>query len=113
MAQHRWNRRFLEHAEAPPDNLLYFEPDLARRRRYAQREREEQWAEEIDRSGSARHLERAAKRLKHVNTVDRVLYVPQWDMAKAEIAMRKAGVSGAVSNLCGSRRKLVRAGRGR
>jgi hypothetical protein len=25
--------------------------------------------------------------------------------------MRKAGVSGAVSNLCGTRRKLVRAGR--
>jgi hypothetical protein len=113
MAQHRWNRRFLQRADAPPDNLLYFEPDLARRRRYAQREREERIAEEIDRTGSARHLERAAKRLKHVNAVDRVLFVPQWDMAKAELAMRRAGVSGAVSNLCGSRRKLVRAGRGR
>lgn len=113
MAQHRWNRRFLESADAPPDNLLYFEPDLARRRRFAEREREERRAEEVDRSGSARHLERAAKRLKHVNAADRVLYVPQWDMAKAELAMRKAGVSGAVSNLCGTRRKLVRTGRGR
>lgn len=108
MAQHRWNRRFLQDAEVPPDNLLYFEPDLARRRRNAEREREKRLAEEIDRSGSARHLERAAKRLKHVNAVDRVLYVPQWDMAKAELAMRRAGVSGAVSNLCGTRRKIVK-----
>jgi hypothetical protein len=111
MAQHRWNRRSFENPDAPPDNLLYFEPDLARRRRYAEREREEYWAEETDRTGSVRHLERAAKRLKHVHAADRVLYVPQWDMAKAELAMRKAGVSGAVSNLCGTRRKLVRAGR--
>jgi ribosomal protein S2 len=93
MAQHRWNR--------------------IRRRRYAEREREERRVEVIDRSGSERHLERAAKSLKHVNAMDRVLYVPQWDMAKAELAMRKAGVSGAVSNLCGTRRKLVRSGRGR
>lgn len=111
MAQHRWNRRFFQEADAPPDNLVYFEPDLARRRRFAEREREERRAEEIDRSGSSRHLERAAKRLKHVNAVDRILYVPQWDMAKAELAMRKAGVTGAVSNLCGTRRKIVRAGR--
>lgn len=107
MAQHRWNRRFFQDADAPPDNLVYFEPDRIRRRRCAERKREELRAEEIDRTGSARHLERAAKRLKHVNAVDRVLYVPQWDMAKAEMAMRKAGVSGAVSNLCGTRRKIV------
>jgi hypothetical protein len=113
MAQHRWNRRYFEDADAPPDNLVYFEPDLARRRRHAERDREEKRAEVIDRSGSTRHLERAAKRLKHVSAVDRVLYVPQWDMAKAEVAMRKAGVTGAVSNLCGTRRKLVRAARGR
>lgn len=113
MAQHRWNRRFFESGDAPPDNLLYFEPDLARRRRCAERARETRRAEEVDRSGSPRHLERAAKRLKHVDAIDRVLYVPQWDMAKAELAMRKAGVNGAVSNLCGSQRKLVRAGRAR
>lgn len=113
MAQHRWNRRFLESVDAPPDNLLYFEPDLVRRRRYAERERERERIEVIDRSGSTRHLERAAKRLKHVNASDRVLYVPQWDMAKAEMAMRKAGVTGAVSNLCGTRRKVVSNGRRR
>ena len=111
MAQHRWNRRFMQDADAAPDNLVYFEPDLVRRRRCAERKREQARAEEIDRSGSARHLERAAKRLKHVNAVDRVLYVPQWDMAKAELAMRKAGVTGAVSNLCGTRRKIVTNGR--
>ncbi len=111
MAQHRWNRRFLQDADAPPDNLYYLEPDLVRRRRSAERKREQTRAEEIDRSGSTRHLERAAKRLKHVNAVDRVLYVPQWDMVKAEMAMRKAGVTGAVSNLCGTRRKLVTGGR--
>lgn len=111
MAQHRWNRRFLQEVDAAPDNLLYFEPDLVRRRRFAQRERDERRAEQIERSGSSRHLERAAKRLKHVNAVDRVLYVPQWDMAKAEIAMRRAGVTGAVSNLCGSQRRRVNARR--
>jgi len=47
-----------------------------------------------------------------VRAEDRVLYVPQWDMAKAENAMRRAGVNGAVSNLCGSQRKRVRAGKG-
>ena len=113
MAQHRWNRRFFQDADAPQDNLVYFEPDRIRRRRFAELEREGRRAEEVDRSGSERHLERAAKRLKHVSAVDRVLYVPQWDMAKAELAMRKAGVTGSVSNLCGARRKIVRAGRSR
>ena len=85
MAQHRWNRRFFQEADAPPDNLVYFEPDRIRRRRFAERERDARRAEEIDRSGSQRHLERAAKRLKHVDAADRILYVPQWDMAKAEL----------------------------
>lgn len=113
MAQHRWNRRFFQEADAPPDNLVYFEPDRIRRRRHAERERDGRRAEEIDRSGSQRHLERAAKRLKHVEAADRILYVPQWDMAKAELAMKRAGVTGAVSNLCGSQRIRIRAGRGR
>jgi len=113
MAQHRWNRRFFQEADAPPDNLVYFEPDRIRRRRFAERERDARRAEEIDRSGSQRHLERAAKRLKHVDAADRILYVPQWDMAKAELAMKRAGVTGAVSNLCGSQRIRIRAGRGR
>lgn len=113
MAQHRWNRRFFQESDAPPDNLVYFEPDRIRRRRFAERERDGRRAEEVDRSGSQRHLERAAKRLKHVDAADRILYVPQWDMAKAELAMKRAGVTGAVSNLCGSQRIRIRAGRGR
>jgi len=94
-----------------PDNLLMFEPALARRRRLAQQAKDGKKALEVDRSGSERHLERAAKRLRHVKAVDRILYVPHWDMAKAEAAMRRAGVRGAVSNLCGSQRKRVKPGR--
>ena len=47
MAQHRWNRRGLENLDAPPDNLLYLEPDLVRRRRNARRKWDEEEAEEI------------------------------------------------------------------
>ncbi|MEZ5995211.1 MAG: hypothetical protein R3C25_05610 [Hyphomonadaceae bacterium] len=108
MAQSGWKRRAPDWFDAPPDNLYDFEPALARRRRLAQQAKDGKKALEIDRTGSDRHLERAAKRLKHVKAVDRVLYVPQWDMAKAEIAMRRAGVRGAVSNLCGSQRKRIK-----
>ena len=104
----RWNRRYAERGDVAPDNLHFFEPALARRRRLAQQAKDGKKALEFDRTGSDRHLERAAKRLKHVKAIDRVLYVPQWDMAKAELAMRKAGVTGAVSNLCGSQRKRIR-----
>ncbi|WP_395644929.1 hypothetical protein [Terricaulis sp.] len=103
-----WNRRYADRAEVTPDNLYFFEPALARRRRLAQQAKDGKKALEFDRTGSDRHLERAAKRLKHVKAIDRVLYVPQWDMAKAELAMRKAGVTGAVSNLCGSQRKRIK-----
>ena len=113
MSHYGWNRRFYDHIDDPYDSIYMGEPALQHRRRLAAEEKENKQAREIDRTGSDKSLERAAKRLKHVRAEDRVLYVPQWDMAKAEIAMRKAGVSGAVSNLCGSQRKLVRAGRGR
>ncbi len=103
----RSKRRFDWSGDNAPDNLLFFEPALARRRRLAQQAKDGKKALEIDRTGSDRHLERAAKRLRHVKAVDRILYVPQWDMAKAEAAMRRAGVRGAVSNLCGSQRKRV------
>ena len=112
MAKARWNETVVWDDDTP-DNLYLFEPGLARRRRLAERAKDGKKAEEIDRSGSVGHLERAAKRLKHVKAEDRVLYVPQWDMEKAEEAMRRAGVTGAVSNLCGSQRKRVKAGRGR
>lgn len=93
------------------DNVVPFEPALARRRRLAQQAKDGKKALQVDRTGSERHLERAAKRLRHVKAIDRILYVPQWDMAKAEAAMRRAGVRGAVSNLCGSQRKRVKPGR--
>lgn len=109
----RKTRRFLDRANMPSDNLYFFEPALARRRRLAQQAKDGKKALAWDRTGSDRHLERAAKSLKHVKAVDRVLFVPQWDMAKAEIAMRRAGVTGAVSNLCGSQRKRIRGVRAR
>lgn len=107
MAQARWQRSTSERDVVSNDNLYFFEPALARRRRLAQQAKDGKKAEEIDRTGSVKHLERAAKRLKHVKAEDRILYVPYWDMEKAEEAMRKAGVRGAVSNLCGSQRKRV------
>lgn len=108
MAQSRWHFRSHAWADALPGEF-FVEPDAARRRRLASCARDGKKALEIDRSGSAAHLERAAKRLKHEKAEDRVLYVPQWDMRKAEAAMRRAGVRGAVSNLCGSQRKLIKA----
>lgn len=112
MTRARWDRLLGAWDDAPPDNVYSIEPALARRRRLAEA-KDGKKAEEIDRSGSVKRLERLAKRLKHVKADDRILYVPHWDMEKAEIAMRKAGVTGAVSNLCGSQRKRVKAGRGR
>ncbi len=107
MARSRWQFRSFAWADAPPDEF-FVEPDAERRRRLAERAKDGKKALEIDRSGSVTHLERVAKRLKHVKAEDRVLYVPQWDMGKAEAAMRRAGVRGAVSNLCGSQRKRVK-----
>jgi len=112
MSHYRWNRRFYDHIDDPFDSIYMGEPALARRRRLAAEEKDAKKALVVDRTGSDKSLERAAKKLKHVRAEDRVLYVPQWDMAKAEVAMRRAGVNGAVSNLCGSQRKRVRAGRG-
>jgi hypothetical protein len=108
MARTRWNKQFVDRADVPPDNLYFFEPALAKRRRLAQQARDGRKAEEIDRTGSVKHLERAAKRLKSAKAEDRILYVPYWDMHKAEEAMRKAGVTGAVSNLCGSQRVRIK-----
>lgn len=108
MSHYRWNRRFYDREDESYGNIYMGEPALARRRRLAAEEKETRRAQEWDRTGSDKSLERAAKRLKHVRAEDRVLYVPQWDMAKAEAAMRKAGVNGAVSNLCGSQRKRVK-----
>jgi|CXWL01.1.fsa_nt_gi hypothetical protein len=113
MPRSRWARQTAVWDDAPSDNIYFFEPALAKRRRLAQQAKDGKKVEEIDRTGSVKHLERVAKRLKHMKAEDRILYVPHWDMEKAEEAMRKAGVTGAVSNLCGSQRKRVKAGRGR
>jgi len=112
MSHYRWNRRFYDHIDDPFDSIYMGEPALARRRRLAAEEKEAKKALLVDRTGSDKSLERAAKKLKHVRAEDRVLYVPQWDMAKAEVAMRRAGVNGAVSNLCGSQRKRVKSAKG-
>ncbi|MBI3438121.1 MAG: hypothetical protein HY054_05620 [Proteobacteria bacterium] len=111
MSHYGWNRRFYDHIDDPYDSIYMGEPALQRRRRLRAEEKEGKEARVIDRTGSDKSLERAAKRLKHVRAEDRVLYVPQWDMAKAENAMRKAGVNGAVSNLCGSQVKRVQGGK--
>lgn len=113
MARARRAHRNSDWVDAPLDNLCSFEPALARRRRLAQEAKDAKMAEEIDRSGSVKHLERVAKRLKSAKAEDRILYVPHWDMEKAAQAMRKAGVTGAVSNLCGSARTRVDGGGGR
>ena len=113
MSHYRWNRHFYDQVEGGALDTIYMhEPLLARRRRLAAEAKDGKKACEFDRTGSDKSLERAAKRLKHVKAEDRVLYVPQWDMAKAEIAMRRAGVNGAVSNLCGSQRKRVKGAKG-
>lgn len=80
----------------------------ARRRRHSAQEADRQ-AQEIDRSDSVAHLERAAKRLRHAHASERVLSVPQWNMNKAVAAMKRAGVSGVVTNLCGTRKMKVKA----
>ena len=83
----------------------------ARRRRLQERHKRNTSITAVDRSGSVRGLERAAKKLKTRPSSDRILRVPQWDMPAAVEAMRKAGVDGVVTNLCGSRRVRVSARR--
>jgi hypothetical protein len=82
------------------------EAPRARRRRLTARDAERK-AEEIDRNASPARLERAAKRLKSAHAEERVLAVPQWNMDIAVDAMRRAGVSGVVTNLSGTRRQRV------
>ena len=65
-------------------------------------------ATEIERSGSKSGLEKAAKRLKASRKSQKVLTVPQKDMAKARAAMKKVGVSGTVKNMSGTKRSSVK-----
>lgn len=83
-----------------------YEAPRARRRRLKARNSERR-VQEVDRSTSLAHLERAAKRLKNSRAAERVLVVPQWNMEKAVEAMKRAGVSGLVTNLCGTKKQRV------
>ncbi len=64
-------------------------------------------ATEVERSGSNAGLKKAAQRLKDSDKPQRVLVVPQKDMSKAAEAMRKAGVSGSVKNMGGTKSQFV------
>ncbi|AEB08504.1 hypothetical protein [Desulfobacca acetoxidans] len=65
-------------------------------------------ATEIERSGDAAKLEKAARRLKASEAPQKVLKVPQTDMDVAVAAMRAIGVSGNVENLSGTKSKKIR-----
>lgn len=61
----------------------------------------------VARSDKGQSLELAAKRLKESGKPQRVLQVPQKDMERAVEAMKKAGITGTVKNLKGSKRRYV------
>lgn len=62
---------------------------------------------EIERSGSTQALTKAVGRLKASSKAQKVLQVPQQDMAKAAKAMKKVGVKGTVKNIGGTKRRSV------
>ena len=64
-------------------------------------------ATEVERSGSNAGLRKAAGRLRDSGKPQKVLQVPQTDMAKAADALRKVGVSGTVKNMSGTKRRSV------
>ena len=64
-------------------------------------------ATEVERSGNPARLVAASRRLKAAHASQRVLQVPQKDMAKAAAAMRKAAVGGTVKNMGGTKRRSV------
>lgn len=64
-------------------------------------------ATEVERSSTANGLRKAAHRLKITPSSQKVLQVPEKDMAKAADAMRQEGVTGTVKNMNGSKRRSV------
>ena len=62
---------------------------------------------EVERSGTNKNLEKAARRLKAVRSKQKVLIVPEKDMNKASKAMRKIGVNGTVRNIKGTKRRSI------
>ncbi len=65
-------------------------------------------ATEVERSGNAAGLRKAASRLKKSGAPQKVLQVPQKDMKAASAAMRKTGIGGTVKNMSGTRKTRVR-----
>ncbi len=65
-------------------------------------------ATEVERSGDTGKLSAAARRLKRSGAPQKVLQVPQRDMAKARGAMRQAGIGGTVKSMSGTKRIRVR-----
>ena len=64
---------------------------------------------EVETSGQATRLEKAALRLKDSGKKQRILVVPQTHMKKAKDAIRSARTSGTVRNLSGT--KYAKVGR--
>lgn len=69
-------------------------------------------AVEVEMSGSAGRLSKAAGRLKASGKPQRTLVVPQKDFPKARLAMRQEKVSGTVKNLTGTKTSRVPASKG-
>ncbi len=65
-------------------------------------------ATEVERSGTAEGLKKAAQRLKSSRKPQKVLQVPQKDMDAAAQAMKKVGIGGTVRNLGGTKGLSVR-----
>ena len=70
-------------------------------------------ATEVERSGTKKGLEKAAKRLKDSRKSQKVLQVPQKDMPKAVKAMENVGVKGSVKNISGTKRRSVKKKKGK
>ncbi len=66
-------------------------------------------AVEIERSSSMAALTKAAERLGTSDKPQKVLIVPAHSMKRATTAMVKAGISGTVRNISGTRREYVAA----
>ncbi len=66
-------------------------------------------AVEIERSDSMAALTKAAERLRTSDKPQKVLIVPAHSMKRAATAMAKAGISGTVRNISGTRREYVAA----
>ncbi len=84
------------------------EVSLSRNRRLDALTQSGNRATEVERSGSLKGLEKAARRLRDSGANQRVLQVPNQHLGLAAKAMRKAGVSGTVKNMGGTKRRSVR-----